>query len=266
MKHLLILFLALGSFLTAAETTSPKNKPKPSFWDSVSSHFEADKIVLDTKLITADKKVSSLYTKQEGVANRGEARSQPSRENSITFYVDVNKLLGGKKLKKDTKYRLDSISWICHPDGYFSGGSRHVTISNGTEAFIRPLPETKKGKLTIHQMEEESNFTFERGDILEVTITWRADTVGQCSITYFDAPPAPAAISGTALNLNLEGELPDGTASDNRFNRSWRFNCPAVRIRATEVQAINYKMAGIIALGILGLILIIKLMVGSQKD
>ncbi|MBQ9834944.1 MAG: hypothetical protein IJO34_01315 [Akkermansia sp.] len=266
MKHLLILFLALGCFLTAAETPSPKNKAKPSFWDSVSSYFEADKIVLDTKLITADKKVSSLYTKQEGVANKGEARSLPSRENSITFYVDADKMLGGKKLKKGTKYRLNSISWVCNHQGHFSGGSRHVTIANGTEAFIRPLPETKKGKLTIHQMEEESNFTFERDDILEVTITWRADTVGQCSITYFDAPPAPAVISGTALNLNSEGELPDGTASDNKFNKHWRFNCPAVRIRATEVQAINYKMAGIIILGVLGLILIIKLMVGSPKD
>lgn len=266
MKHLLILFLALGSFLTAAESSSPQKTPKSSFWDSVSSYFEADKIVLDTKLVTADKKVSSLYTKQERVANKGEARSLPSRENSITFYVDADKMLGGKKLKKGTKYRLNSISWVCNTQGHFSGGSRHVTIANGTEAFIRPLPETKKGKLTIHQMEEESNFTFERDDILEVTITWRADTVGQCSITYFDAPPAPAVIRGTGLNLRPDGTLPDGNGADNRYTKHWRFNCPAVRIRATEVQAINYKMAGIIALGALGLILIIKLMVGSKKD
>lgn len=266
MKHFVILLLSLGSFLFAAEAPAKKKSTEPSIWEGITELFETQSITLDTKLITADKKVSSLYTKQEGVANKGEARSQWSLENSITFYVDVDKMLGGKKLKKDTKYHLDSISWICNSMGHFSGGNRHVTISNGSEAFIRPLPETKKNKLTIHQKDDTSQFTFERDDILEVTITWRADTAAQCSIVYFDAPPAPAVIRGTALNLTPDGKLPDGSASDNKYNKNWRFNCPAVRIRATEVQAINYKIAGIIALGVVGLILIIKLMVGSKKN
>lgn len=266
MKHLIILLLSLFSFAYAADPAPKKTNTEPSVLDDLAAFFTPQKITLDTKLITKDKKVSSLYTKQDAVANRGEFRSPLYHESSITFYVDVNKMLGGKKLKKNTKYRLNSISWICNPDGHFSGGNRHATISNGAEAFICPLPETNKGKLTIHQMEEESNFTFERDDILEITITWRADTIGQCSITYFDAPPAPAVICGTALNLTTEGKLPDGTASDNRFNKNWRFNSPAVRIRATEVQPINYKIVGITVLGVLGLILLIKLMVGSKKD
>ena len=266
MKHLLILFLALGSFLTAAESSSPQKTPKSSFWDSVSSYFEADKIVLDTKLVTADKKVSSLYAKPENAARQDQISCRWGEDIAFTFYVDVDKMLGAKKLEPGKQYRLDSISWYQHPTGKHSGEGRKVIVSNGREAFVEEMPQVEKMKVTLHQNQEKSNFSFSREDMLAITILWQNEQDGVCTIRCFDAPPAPAVIRGTGLNLRPDGTLPDGNGADNRYAKHWRFNCPAVRIRATEVQAINYKMAGIIALGALGLILIIKLMVGSKKD
>lgn len=269
MKHFLILILALGSLLAAAEPASKKSRSgaeKTTWWDEVTALFDTQEITLDTKLITADKTVSSLYTKQEGVANQQQLISRPSMESSVTFYVDVDKMLGGKKLKKGQKYRLDSLSWLGNPHGDFTGGDRKVIISNGKEALILPLPQTEKAKVTLHQQEDKTNFTFKRDDILEVTIIWRSEQNGSCAIRYFDAPAAPAVIRGTAMNLTPEGELPEGTGVDNKYMKRWRFNCPAVRIRATAAPEYNVKIIAISVLGVLGLILIAKLVHGARKD
>lgn len=269
MKHFLILILALGSLLAAAESPAKKARAgaeKHTWWDEVTALFDTQEITLDTKLIAADKTVSSLYTKQDGVANQHQLISRPSTESSVTFYVDVDKMLGGKKLKKGQNYHLDSLSWLGNPYGNFTGEDRKVIISNGEEALILPLPQTEKAKVTIHQKEDKTNFTFKRDDILEVTIIWRSDKHGSCAIRYFDAPEAPAVIRGTAMNLTPEGELPEGTGADNKYMKSWRFNCPAVRIRATAAPKYNVKIIAISALGLLGLILIVKLLLGMRRE
>lgn len=253
----------------AKENTDKKQESGFDFnelLDEVVACFSPQEIILDTKLITANKKVSSLYANQEKVAGARQITSESGNSSAVTFYVDVDKMLGGKKLKKGRAYRLDSISWYGHPAGEYSGAGRKVVVSNGDDAMIRPLPETTKPKITVHQKEEDSDFTFKRNDILEVSIIWRGDEHKACSVRCYDAPPAPAVIRGTAFNLTPEGELPEGKGFDNKYNKSWRFNCPAVRIRATSVQEYNGKTIALGALAIIGLLLIIKLLFGSKKD
>ncbi len=269
MKHLLLLLLALGSFISAAESAAAKadtSKTAPTWWDEVTALFASQEITLDTKLIAADKKVYSLYTKPELAGKAAPITSPKSRESSITFYIDVDKLLGGKRLKKGQQYRLDSLSWCGDPNGGYTGGDREVIISNGAEAIILPMPQTEKPKVTIHQDVEKTNFTFTRDDILEVTIIWRAETHAACSVRCYDAPEAPAVIRGTAFNLTPEGELPEGTGVDNKYNKVWRFNSPAVRIRATAAPEYNVKIIAVSVLAVLGLILIVKLVMGARKD
>lgn len=267
MKHLLLLFLVLGSLLSASESTpAPKSHKNPSFWESISAGLEADKVILDTKLVTADKKVFSLYTKPGNAAKQDQISCRWGKDVALTFYVDVDKMLGAKKLEKGKKYRLDSISWYHHPTGKHSGEGRKVIVSNGKEAFIEEMPQVEKSKVTIHQDADKSNFSFTRDDMLAITILWQNEKDGVCTIRCFDAPPAPATIRGTGLNLRPDGSLPEGNGADNRYVKHWRFNSPAVRISATEVRELNYKVIGIIALGALGLILIIKLMRDSKKD
>ncbi|MBR5522457.1 MAG: hypothetical protein IKV82_03210 [Akkermansia sp.] len=269
MKHFLLFLLALSSFISAAANAAPKadnTKTAPTWWDEVTNLFASQEITLDTKLITADKKVYSLYTKPELAGKAAPITSLKSRESSVTFYIDVDKLLGGKRLKKNQPYRLDSLSWCGDPNGEYSGGDRKVIISNGAEAIILPMPQTEKPKVTIHQDVEKTNFTFTRDDILEVTIIWRAETHAACSVRCYDAPEAPAVIRGTAFNLTPEGELPEGNGVDNKYNKIWRFNSPAVRIRATAAPKYNIKIIAISALGLLGLILIIKLLLGMRRE
>lgn len=267
MKHLLLLLCALFNLsISDAAPARQASKNASSWWEQITAAFETHEITLDTKLVTADKKVSSLYTKQDGVANATQITSRPGRESSVSFYIDVDKMLGGKKLKKGIRYRLDSLSWHHHADGHYSGGPRKVIIANGAEAFITALPETNKAKITIHQDPEQSNLTFTRGDILEVTIYWRDDNNGSCSVRCYDAPPAPATIRGTAFNLTPEGELPDGVGKDNRYIKSWRFNSPAVRLRATSESDIDGKVIALAALGLVGLFLLIKLLRKNKTE
>lgn len=264
MKHFLILLLALGSLLSAEERTASKSSA--SLWDKISSIFTANKVVLDTKLVTADKTVSSLYAKPEKAAKQDQISCRWGNDVALTFYVDVDKMLGAKKLEKGKKYRLDSISWYQHPTGKFSGEGRKVIISNGTEAFVTEMPQVEKMKVSIHQDAEKSNFTFTRDNMLAVTILWQNEQAGACSIRCFEPPPAPATIRGTGLNLRPDGTLPDGNGADNRYVKHWRFNSPAVRIRATEVQEIDHKVLALIGIGAIALILLIKLVRNSKKD
>lgn len=266
MKHIIILLFSLFSFAAAAEPATKKTNTKPSVLDDLAAFFSPQKITLDTKLVTADKKVSSLYSKPENAAKQDQISCRWGKDVALTFYVDVDKMLGAKKLKKGKKYRLDSISWYHHPTGKHSGDGRKVIVSNGKEAFVEEMPQVDKVKVSIHQDSNKSNFSFTQEDMLAITILWQNEKDGICTIRCFDAPPAPAVIRGTGLNLLPDGSLPEGNEADNRYAKHWRFNSPAVRIRATEVQTINYKMTGIIVLGVLGLILLMKLMVGSKKD
>ena len=49
-----------------------------------------------------------------------------------------------------------------------------------------------------------------------------------------------------------------GDATLNKYNRNWRFNCPAIRIRATEMMDIK-RMAILAGTGLCGFILLLKL-------
>ncbi len=270
MKHLIFLLLTCGYMLSIAaaaeKASSPLNDALTSAYDKVVAFFSPQKITLDTKLVLENKKVSSLYTNTQLASKQAPVTSVGGTNSTMTFYVDVDKMLGGKKLKSGTQYKLDSISWYGHPEGHFSGEGRKVVISNGEGALIHPIPETKKPKVTVHNKSDNTNFTFSKDDILEVTIVWKGDSKKGCSVRCYDAPPAPAVIRGTAFNLTDKGELPAGTGVDNKYNKRWRFNSPAVRIRATSVQEYDPKTLAFGALAILGLILIIKLLFGSKKD
>lgn len=257
MKHLLIILVAFSSIAIATEN---------NLWDDIIAKFYPREITLDTKFITADKKTSSLYTHPEKASKSSQITSPWGTESSLTFYIDINQMLGGKKLRKGQRYQLNSLSWHCHPKGDFTGGGRRVIISNGENAMIRPLPETKNEKLTIHQKGENNDFTFASEDILEVTITWKGAQHQGCSVRCYDAPAAPAAIRGTAFNLTPAGTLPEGNGVDNKYNKRWRFNCPAVRIRATSVPEYDFKSIALICLTVILILLLIKRIKGTKKE
>lgn len=52
---------------------------------------------------------------------------------------------------------------------------------------------------------------------------------------YFTAADN-ARITGTAMNLTPDGRLAGGISSENYYNKKWRFNSPAIRIKATRQE------------------------------
>lgn len=224
----------------------------------------AQKVTLDTMLVDAQGNRSSLYENHKSGMGRGGHTTRKGEEGSITFYVEVAELLGAGKMEDRKKYKLDSFSLIGHPAGWWSGHGREICISNGENRLVRNLPESQDEVLTVHQKKAKKPFTFTSDDMLEVTIVARQDT--DVHVEFFDAPPAPAVIRGTAMNMLPDGTLPSGKGSDNKYQKRWRFNCPAVRIRATQVEAkYDTKRLAMIGGGGLILLFLLKPLFGRKK-
>ena len=227
-----------------------------------------EKVTLETKLVSASEEESSLYLCPDSVRNHlgsSMAQSEIGRKCELTFYVDVDKLYGAHKLKKGKRYRLDSLSWHGHPAGLYTGEGRRVVISNGDDEMSRQIPATSSDRVTIRQRKTKNPFTFTSSDILEVTLRWEGDKNACVAIRFYDAPPAPARISGTAFNLVDDDELNDGDASQNVYVRQWRYNCPAIRIRATLDDTLDIRQIGMIGGGLVLLLLLLKLTIFRRK-
>lgn len=222
-------------------------------------------IVLDTKLVSREGNASSLYKGQEGVANKGWCYSRIGKESRMNFYVDVQNLYGAGRLKDGHRYRLDSISWIGHPQGRFTGRERRVVISNGEDSIARPIPETKKDRVTVKCKSKKNAFLFEKNDILTVTLCWDGSTEDVLYMVYYDAPPYPGKIMGTAMNLRPDGTFPRGDGTDNAYVKAWRYNCPAVRIRVTPVDEVDIVRLSAIGAGVLLVLFVLRAGIGKRK-
>lgn len=83
---------------------------------------------------------------------------------------------------------------------------------------------------------------------------------------YFDAPAAPARIEGPAYDLLPDGSLAGGNAADHTYNRSWRYNSPAVRLRATELEnSYDWKRIGMLGGGALIVMFLLKPLFGGRR-
>lgn len=59
---------------------------------------------------------SSLYERPE-LAQAGGLEPHWHQEVNITVHIDVSKLLGAEQMQQGARYRIDSVSWIGHPEG-----------------------------------------------------------------------------------------------------------------------------------------------------
>ena len=194
----------------------------------------AEAITLDTKFIDRAGTNSSLYEHPE-LAQAGGLEPHWHQEVNITVHIDVCKLLGAEQLQQGARYRIDSVSWIGHPEGWFVGGNRSVRIANGREYVTQSgLNKQKDGNPGVILSADGEGLSFTAEDRLELTIRWRDRNPGGIYMRYFNAPDG-CIISGTAMNLNDKGELAGGTPQENYYNKKWRYNSPAIRIKATRL-------------------------------
>ena len=221
----------------------------------------AEKVTLDTQIIPGGEEPSSLWVSQKGVSPshfyKG-CNSHLIHDKSIKFYVSIADLYGADKLKPSATYRLDSIAWHGHPEGRHTGEGRRVTISNGSDEMERSMPAASGERVTVRQRKTENPFTFKKSDMLEVTLSVEEGAGGVVCMRYYDGPVAPGVIKGVSYTLTDDGELNEGDARLNKYNRNWRFNCPAIRIRATEITDTR-RMVALAGAGLCGLILLLIL-------
>lgn len=193
----------------------------------------ADQISLDTRFIDANGQSYSLYENPDLAAHAGDLEPHWLREASITVYVKIDELLGADSLEEGTLYRVDEITWQGHPQDWFVGGCRHVRIANGREyADVYSIEKLSERKHGVICKEGDTPIYFDKNSILEVNLRWLNANPGGIYMRYFEAPEQ-ARITGTAMNLTTEGKLAGGKAEENFYNKKWRYNCPAIRIKAT---------------------------------
>lgn len=193
----------------------------------------ANQISLDTRFIDANGQAYSLYENPDLAAHAGDLEPHWLREASITVYVKIDELLGADSLQEGTRYRVDEITWQGHPQDWFVGGCRHVRIANGREyADVYSIEKHSERKHGVICKEGDTPIYFDKDSVLEINLRWLNANPGGIYMRYFEAPEH-ARITGTAMNLTPEGKLAGGIAGENFYNKKWRYNSPAIRIKAT---------------------------------
>lgn len=226
----------------------------------------ADEIVLDTKFIDAHNNEKSLYSNPGLASHAGGIEPHWQQEVNITVHVAVRGLLGAEQMEPGERYRVDEITWLGHPQNWFIGGCRSVRLTNGREYVDMPgIDIQKDGNPGVRRAADAEGLTITSDDKLEIIIQWRDPSPGGIYMRYFNAPD-DARISGTAMNLTPTGELAGGNQKENYYNKEWRFNSPAIRIKATrqtDTEALQNTLIIVAEVG--GLLLLLGLYLNARR-
>lgn len=218
----------------------------------------AEEIILDTQFISWDGKASSLYALPGLASHAGGLEPHWHQEVNITVHVKVSDLLGAGQMDPDARYRVDEISWVGHPSGWFIGGSRSVRLTNGREYVDFPgVDRQQDGNPGVRRKADAEGLCITRDDQLELILQWRNPSPGGIYMRYFTAADN-ACIAGTAMNLTPDGRLAGGIASENYYNKKWRFNSPAIRIKATRQGESGWLSGILITLAVVGAFLLLR--------
>ena len=218
----------------------------------------AEEITLDTKFISWDGKAASLYASPGLASHAGGLEPHWHQEVNITVHVKVSDLLGAGQMEAGKRYRVDEISWVGHPSGWFIGGDRSVRLTNGREYVDLPgIDRQQDGNPGVRRKADSEGLCITRDDQLELILRWRNPAPGGIYMRYFTAADN-ARIAGTAMNLTPDGRLAGGIASENYYNKKWRFNSPAIRIKATRLddgESLLSTIFNVVAAGVFLLLL-----------
>ena len=218
MKKTLIALMALAGVACAVDYTG------------------ASKITLDSGYGNAETSAYEALIKGETLSNNNGALRYTSAEDSIktiTFYINVNDLVGGEALKDGWTYYLDSFSFVKEEDnGYYTGGNRTLTLSNGSESVIFSEASSSSKYVTTNfesqVNESKSLLSFEKGDMLTITLT--AGVGERIDVRYYDINSP-----GVSFTMN-NGQVNDGDDHTiNPGNTNWKYNSPVIRLTAYAV-------------------------------
>ena len=185
----------------------------------------AGSLTLDSKYMAegVDSSYFSGFTSTSGVERKN--LTAPT----ITFYVEISDLLGSSAMLDNSIYDLTSLSWYAYSDGSYVGGSRQVTLSNGTQTLTLAHSSaatgsdkiltvnhdlgfivTKETKLTITLSSTSSNENVSMGVGDRSTDAAKAATVTGATFGYVNGEPVYNKVTG------VEGYTP--------IQSSWAYN------------------------------------------
>ena len=154
----------------------------------------------------------------------------PAAGSSITFYIDIDKLFGAGSLTDTNTYTLDSFSYIGNDNGWYTGGNRTLTVSNGAETVVFTQgSQGDKFHTTDFTTQNPELLTFKKSDTLTITLA-STTTDERVSVNYYDTKSP-----GVSFTLK-DGEVNDGIDHTiNPGNTNWKYNSPAIRLTASLV-------------------------------
>ena len=205
-------------------------------------------VSLDTKYTTSEGTTGSFYEDvQSGTPVVSYDAKSSANTSKLTFYVSVSDLFG---TTEGLTYNLNSLAFIGHEQGFYSGGGRYVTVSNGEQSITGTLPTVSNGNFSATF---EGDFIFAADDILTVTIDSTVDSENVCIMLWDttkvedNTTTTPCPVTGAAWSMsngelvyeNADGRVYKSTnwSGDHDGDGKWVRNDIALRLNATVAAA-----------------------------
>jgi MYXO-CTERM domain-containing protein len=155
-------------------------------------------LTLDTKLTDANEAASSFYEVMTNTTHVGYKVELAGTQagGSLTFYIDVAELFGADALVEGYTYQLTSISWLPNSKNDYTGGSRSISISNGTDSVQASYPTSATDG--VYSVTFDSSLSISSASQLTVTLssTASAEGVGFSTVDRTDAAAKGCSVTG----------------------------------------------------------------------
>ena len=163
----------------------------------------ASPLTLDTKYMDKEGNTSSYW---EDISSMSGIELGNFDQKTITFYIEVSDLYGADSLADGYTYQLTSISWTGHTQGFFVGGSRTITVSNGETSVSAAYPtsDTSNHKLTA-TFDTTLNITSASKLTVTIESSNSAENVGMSIVDRTSADTKAGSVTGATWGY-VDGE------------------------------------------------------------
>ncbi len=184
-----------------------------------------------------------------------EGDSNNNVKASFSFYVNVSELYNASSINDTDILTLNSLSFLGNNSGWYTGGNRQVTVSNGTDSVTVSLNESSNRISSANFSTTDFNeFTFNVTDTLTFLIE-ATDVASSLAIRWYD-PNGGYSMPAVSFTQNADGTANDGDDhTKNPFDTNVKYNAPIIRLGVTVTQVPEPATASLSLLGLAALMI-----------